>query len=132
MADLDRLIQCNVPLRDKNWFKTGGTAAYYAEPTTAEEFSAALAWAQQQHQPITLLGAGANILIADAGIKGLVIRPVNNNIDLVAQQDETALVRVGAGCSMDDLIEWCLSHELLGLEEFSGIPGTVGGSIYIN
>lgn len=129
---LSSLIQHHVPLRDKNWFKTGGSAEYYAEPKTVGEFKTALGWACKQQIPITLLGAGANILIADAGIKGLVIRPLNISIELLEEHVETVLVRAGAGSSIDTLIEWCLDHQILGLEEFSGIPGTVGGSVYIN
>lgn len=129
---LSSLIQQHVPLQDKNWFKTGGSAEYYAEPKTADEFKAVLRWAHEEKVSITLLGAGANILIADAGIKGLVIRPINKSIELLEEQADIVLIRAGAGCSMDALIEWCLEHQLLGLEEFSGIPGTVGGSVYIN
>lgn len=126
------LIQKQIPLDQKNWFKTGGPAEFYSEPMTQAEFEAVLAWAQATKQPLTILGAGANILIADTGIPGLVIRPANSTIELVSETDGTVLVRAGAGCSMHDLIEWCLEHQILGLEEFSGIPGTVGGSVYIN
>jgi len=132
MNGTNTLIQRSVPLRDKNWFKTGGSAEYYAEPRTAAAFQTVVAWAQEHVQPITLLGAGANILIADCGINGLVIRPINTDIAITQEDDTTAYVRAGAGCSMDTLIEWCLEHQILGLEEFSGIPGTVGGSVYIN
>jgi UDP-N-acetylmuramate dehydrogenase len=127
------LIQKQVALDKKNWFNTGGPAEYYCEPTTVADFETALSWAQETQKPITILGAGANILIADAGIPGLVIRPANKSIALVDEMsDGTVLVSAGAGCSMDDLIEWSLENKILGLEEFSGIPGTVGGSVYIN
>lgn len=126
------LIQKQVPLDQKNWFKTGGPAEYYSEPATQMEFESVLAWAQAEQQPLTILGAGANILIADTGIPGLVVRPANNMIELFSDVSGTVLVRAGAGCSMHDLIEWCLENQILGLEEFSGIPGTVGGSVYIN
>ncbi len=126
-----RLIQENIPLKDKNWFQTGGPARYFAEPTNAQEFAQALDFARTQQLPIFVLGQGANILISDEGFDGLVIRPQLTQITHVIHNDEV-LVHAGAGVTMDALIEYCLTHNILGLEEFSGIPGTVGGSVYIN
>jgi UDP-N-acetylmuramate dehydrogenase len=123
-------IQCNISLNDKNWFATGGNARYFCEPTTAEEFQKALAFAHSQQLPIFILGHGANILISDDGFDGLVIRPQLKAIEIIS--DTKHLIKAGAGVSMHDLILFCLQNNLIGLEEFSGIPGTVGGSIYIN
>lgn len=125
-------IQTNVSLKDKNWFKTGGKAAYYSEPTTIDEFQLSLAFAGQFGLPIFVLGEGANILISDDGFEGLVIRPALKNISITEQNDNYALVKAGAGVRFDDLIEYCLGNNLIGLEDFSGIPGTVGGSVFIN
>lgn len=122
------LIQQNVPLHDKNWFGTGGAAAYFAAPENAEQFQEAILFAGEQNLPITLIGEGANCLISDAGISGLVIQPKLNKIVF---HDDT-LVTAQAGVSLEALIKACLEHGLTGLEEFSGIPGTVGGSVYIN
>jgi UDP-N-acetylmuramate dehydrogenase len=125
------LIQSDIPLKDKNWFKTGGNARYFAEPKSAQEFQQALSWANANGCAIFILGHGANILISDDGFNGLVIKPQLHNITIV-DQDKHCLLTVGAGMSMHDLITFCLDNALLGLEEFSGIPGTVGGSVYIN
>lgn len=120
-------IKHNILLADKTWFATGGPAQYYAEPTTLHEFQAALVYAQHNNLPVFMLGEGANILISDAGYAGLVIRPQLNTI-----VHEKEYVIAQAGVSFADLITYCLEHQLLGLEEFSGIPGTVGGSVFIN
>jgi UDP-N-acetylmuramate dehydrogenase len=125
------IITRNVPLKDKNWFATGGNASYFCEPTTPEEFQEALECAYFQQLPIFVLGHGANILISDDGFDGLVIRPQLKNIQIKHENDQY-LVKAGAGVSMHDLILFCLQNNLIGLEEFSGIPGTVGGSVYIN
>ncbi len=125
------LIQENIPLKDKNWFGTGGPARFFVEPTTAHEFQQALAFAQTHQLAIFILGHGANILISDAGFDGLVIRPALTTISLGVSSDQYS-VTAGAGASIHDLILHCLDNNLLGLEEFSGIPGTVGGSVYIN
>lgn len=126
------LIIPSVELASKNWFKTGGPAEYFAEPRTAEEFQLALNTAQAHDLEATLIGEGANMLISDHGIKGLVIRPQLKSISRVVLDDEHTLVTAGAGVSFGELINWCLEHNLSGLEEFSGIPGSVGGAVFIN
>lgn len=126
------LIQRNVSLADKNWFKTGGAANYYAQPANAQEFAYALSFAESQGIEIFVLGDGANILISDAGYPGLVIKPALKEISFKTGDNDTVYVTAGAGVSMPDLILYCLDHNITGLEEFSGIPGTVGGSVYIN
>jgi UDP-N-acetylmuramate dehydrogenase len=131
MSFITGLIQQHVPLADKNWFKTGGSAEYYAAPETPQEFSEAIIYARKHNLPITILGEGANVLISDAGISGLVIHPALKNISFIQNSDHIH-VTAGAGVSMHELIDACLAHSALGLEEFSGIPGTVGGSVFIN
>ena len=126
------LIQTNVSLADKNWFKTGGSARFYCEPTTTEQFQEAITYATTHNLDIFMLGQGANILISDEGFDGLVIRPLLTTITTISVDDDAALVKAGAGVTMPDLIDYCLNNNLIGLEEFSGIPGTVGGSVYIN
>jgi UDP-N-acetylmuramate dehydrogenase len=121
------LIEQNISLADKNWFRTGGPAAWYAQPETADDFKTAIAFAQSHALSIFVLGQGANILISDAGFNGLVIHP--NMQDIIISSNT---VTAGAGVSMEHLIDHCLKNNLSGLEEFSGIPGTVGGSVYIN
>jgi UDP-N-acetylmuramate dehydrogenase len=127
-------IERNVPLNDKNWFQTGGPARFFSQPTTEVEFAQALQFAAEQKADVFLLGHGANILISDDGFNGLVIRPQLNTITLAAgnQPANKQLVTAGAGVSIQQLIDWCLDHGLTGFEEFSGIPGTVGGSVFIN
>lgn len=129
---LSSAFRPSVPLADKNWFKTGGAAQFFSEPTTAEEFRDALIAAQASQLPLFMLGEGANILISDDGFKGLVIRPQLREIRRLTGDATHDIIEAGAGVSFKELISWCLDHNLLGLEEFSGIPGTVGGSVYIN
>lgn len=125
------LIQHDVPLNDKNWFATGGPARLYCRPTTETEFQQAIVYSQEHKEPVFMLGSGANILISDDGFDGLVIHPALKKLE-IAQSADAILVTAGAGVNFDDLIEYCLNHHALGLEEFSGIPGTVGGSVFIN
>lgn len=126
------LIQENIPLADKNWFKAGGPAKFFAEPKNSQEFQEAINFANNNNLEIFILGEGANILISDDGFDGLVIRPKLTNIKKLSLDENYDLIQADAGVSLADLINWCLNNNLTGLEEFSGIPGTVGGSVYIN
>ncbi len=125
-------IQTNVSLADKNWFQTGGSARFFAIPSTAQQFAGAIAYAHSLDLPIFLLGAGANLLISDDGFDGLVIHPHIKEISIYLINEDEAELTAGAGVTLHELIEYCLDNQLLGLEEFSGIPGTVGGAVYIN
>lgn len=133
-SNLPYCITEQVSLKNKNWFHTGGNAQFFARPSTAQEFQDALSFADTHQLPITLLGEGANVLISDEGIAGLVISPALKELHITSYDgdDQHMLVHVGAGVSMHDLINYCLENNLTGLEEFSGIPGSVGGSVYIN
>jgi UDP-N-acetylmuramate dehydrogenase len=126
------LITANQPLANKNWFGTGGPARFYSEPTTTAQFQEAILYANSHNLEIFILGQGANILISDDGFDGLVIRPQLNAITILSNDGTTALIKADAGVTMPNLIDYCLNNNMLGLEEFSGIPGTVGGSVYIN
>ncbi len=157
-------IQKNISLADKNTFRTGGNAEFFAEPTTAAAFSQALQFARENNLEVFVLGGGANILISDAGFNGLVIRPALTEFTILEEsrsehdcnlsalspaaqayvqqateqetsinnRDNSVLVKAGAGISIDNLIQQCFDHQIIGLEEFSGIPGNVGGAVYIN
>ena len=122
----------NVSLSDKNWFRTGGTARYYTEPRTDKEFQQALFFACDNKLSVFVLGEGANILVSDTGYQGLVIRPIQKDASISSYSDAASLVTVKAGMNMQSLIDFCLNNNLVGLHEFSGIPGTVGGSLFVN
>lgn len=127
--EIKMIIQQNITLSDKNWFRTGGNARFFCEPLTAQEFSQAVCFAQNNNLEIFILGTGANILISDDGFDGLVIRP---QLQAITHDSEKSYVTAGAGVSIQSLIDWCLDNNLVGLEEFSGIPGSIGGAVYIN
>lgn len=126
------IIQENIPLSDKNWFRTGGPARYFASVTTEQEFQEALTFAREFNLPIFILGGGANVLISDNGFDGLVIHSKLEVISHEEMADGSVLVTAGAGVQIPLLINYCLNHNISGLEEFAGIPGTVGGAAYNN
>lgn len=124
------IIQTNIPLHDKNWFETGGPARYFCQPLMPQDFQQALQFAHTNTLSLFFLGSGANVLISDEGFDGLVICPQQAPIDIDATNPE--IITVSAGTPINDLIEFALDHNLTGLEVFSDIPGTVGGSVFIN
>lgn len=128
----EMLIQEQVPLADKNWFGTGGSARYFAQPQTADQMAAALQFTNEHNLALYMLGSGANVLISDAGFDGLVINPQLTYVSHTHGSGKDIELTVGAGMPLDKLIAFCLRNNVLGLEEFSGIPGTVGGAVFIN
>lgn len=126
------IIEYNVTLHDKNWFCTGGKAKFFCAPQTIDDFKQALQWSNETHVATHILGQGANTLISDEGFDGLIIRPTLTDIQIEDLNNNECLVTAGAGVSIHNLILYCLEHSIIGLEEFAGIPGTVGGSTYNN
>ena len=124
-------IQKQVSLASRNWFKTGGKAAYFAEPTSKAALAEVLKFAAAKKLPIALLGEGANTLISDEGFKGMVISPKNTGIKILSEK-KAPIVRAGAGAAVDDVVNFALKHKAKGLEEFSALPGTIGGAAFIN
>ena len=120
-------IEQNISLKDKNWFKTGGNSKFYCEPKNNKDFSGAIKFANQNSLEIFILGKGANLLISDEGFDSLTIHP---KLKKISKKKE--YVTAQAGVEIQELIDFCLDHDLIGLEDFSNIPGTIGGAIYIN
>ena len=121
----------DVSLAPLTWFKTGGKAKYLSEPATLEELKNDLAFAAKNGLPFEVLGEGANTLVSDEGYPGMIIHPVNKELKLTERED-CFLLEAGAGAKVQDAIDYALERKALGLEEFSGLPGTIGGAAFIN
>lgn len=121
-------VQPGAPLRELTTFKVGGPADWLLETRSSDELLRALRIAHQAGVPVTLLGGGSNVLIADAGIRGLVLRPRGGQIDRV----DATHVRVDAAMTINGLVRWTITHGVAGVEEWAGTPGTVGGAVYGN
>jgi UDP-N-acetylmuramate dehydrogenase len=117
------LIEENIPLAPLTTFKVGGPARYFARVHTQEELREALGFAQKNNLSVLHLGGGSNMLVADAGWSGLVIK-----IELRGIAQQNGLVVAGAGEEWDALVAYAAQHGLWGIENLSGIPGTVGAA----
>ena len=125
----DRLER-GVPLGPLTTFRIGGPADLLYRARTPDELVAAVTAARETGVPWFLLGRGANILVADDGFRGLVIRSEVGGIDFL---DDGVTVRAGAGVeTYGELIEATVDRGLAGLHHYVGIPSTVGGALWQN
>lgn len=128
------LGDCGVPLRmgepmsRHTTFRIGGPAEYFARPETPEELRLLLAACARDNLPCFILGKGSNLLVGDGGIPGLTI--AMENLSEITVEGET--VRAQAGASLMALCAAARDAGLTGLEFAYGIPGQVGGGVYMN
>ena len=115
------------PLATRTSFGIGGPAEFFVESGRVEAIERTIAGCAEREIPYLLLGAGTNMLIADAGVEGLVIRVVNRDHSI-----EGTRVRAGAGLKMMRLARIVADANLRGFEFAIGVPGTVGGAVYQN
>ncbi len=114
-------------LASRTSFGIGGPAEFFVEMSKPEAIQEVLEGAAERGIPYLLLGAGTNLLIADAGIEGLAIRVVNREHHVEGRQ-----LRAGAGLKMMRLARIAADAGLRGFEFAIGVPGTVGGAVYQN
>ncbi len=117
----------DVPLAPRTTLGVGGYAARYVEARTEEAVLEALAWARSQRLEVTVLGGGSNVLVADRGVDGLVLRVAVSGYNQAIEGDRVTL-SAGAGESWDALVATTVEQGWAGLECLSGIPGDVGAA----
>jgi len=122
-----RLVR-DAPLAPLTTFKVGGTADWLAGVRSAAELGAILHAARARGVPVTLLGGGSNVLVADSGVRGLVVRLHLTGIS----QPSESVVTAEAGVTINGLVRWTVGRGLASLEAWAGTPGTVGGAIHGN
>lgn len=117
----------DVPLAERTTLEVGGCAEHFVETMTVDELRDALRWAREREIPVTILGGGSNVVVADQGVPGLVIAVANRGIALEPRHDEV-LLRVAAGEPWDDVVTTAVAENLAGIECLSGIPGIAGAT----
>ncbi|MCX6539691.1 MAG: UDP-N-acetylmuramate dehydrogenase [Acidobacteria bacterium] len=121
-------IGASVPLAPLTSFGIGGPADALFDAQTTDELVLAVTIAREDGIPVTLLGGGTNVLVADRGVGGLVIRPKATRVASVGD----GLVCADAGVTINGLVRWTITRGLGGLEAWAGTPGTIGGAIHGN
>ena len=117
-------IFVNEPMKKHTTFRTGGNADYLVTPTSKEEIIELL----KIDIPKTVIGNGSNLLVKDGGIRGLVIQLSKNDRYTINEN----VIEAGSGIFVAKLSQLALKEGLTGLEFACGIPGTLGGAIYMN
>jgi UDP-N-acetylmuramate dehydrogenase len=124
----DTRVARDAPLAPLTTFRVGGVADWIVHLNGAEEIRRAVAMARDAGVGVTVVGGGSNILVADAGVRGLVIRMHGGDV----VQPLPGIVRSDAGVTINGLVRWTIIRGIGGLEAWAGTPGTVGGAIFGN
>jgi len=124
------LVLADEPMSRHTSFKIGGPAEVYVTPEDTYQLTIIWQACLQQGFPITVLGGGCNVLAADEGIKGVVI--TTNRMNQIEDDTDAQCIKAGSGTKLARLAETACKSGLAGLEFAHGIPGTVGGAIFMN
>ncbi|RKX77259.1 MAG: UDP-N-acetylenolpyruvoylglucosamine reductase [Spirochaetes bacterium] len=126
--NIKSIMKYNEPMSEHTTFRVGGNADIFLRPQNVPELVEAVLWAKEQNLPVFLLGEGANILVSERGIRGMVI-------DTGAFRDctfEDTLCIAGAGVRISDVSFEAMEKALAGMEFLYSMPGSVGGSVWMN
>lgn len=118
-------IQESVPLAPLTSMRVGGPARYLAETESEDDVREAVRFARARKLPLFVLGGGSNLVVADSGWPGLVLKVA---IGGISSQGSSAVFDAGAGVNWDDLVAEAVARNCAGVECLSGIPGSVGGT----
>lgn len=124
-----RTAPSSTTLADLTTLRVGGAPRRYVETTTEAELIDAVRAADADSEPVLVLGGGSNLLVADDGFDGVVVRDVRSGIEVPdASACAGATLTVPAGTPWDDVVRYAVEQELTGIETLSGIPGSTGAT----
>ncbi len=126
----DCSILLDEPLKNHCYFKIGGNAEVLVIPKKEAVLLSVLKYAHERSIPLHILGNGSNVLISDDGLKGIVIKLMGGLTDIIYMGD--GIIGCGAGVSLSRLAAFARDLSLTGLEFAYGIPGSVGGAVFMN
>ncbi|WP_018658948.1 UDP-N-acetylmuramate dehydrogenase [Allofustis seminis] len=115
-------------LSQYTYTQTGGPADYVVFPETVAQVKEIINWVNEKQLPLTILGNASNLIVRDGGIRGVVM--MLTALDQIAVADNKVVAQAGA--ALIDASEQACQHHLTGLEFACGIPGSVGGALYMN
>ncbi len=128
-------VRFNEPLAPYVAYRVGGPADILVFPQDEKDLVQISTLSKEEALPITIIGNGTNLLVRDEGIRGITVSLLNafKNIEYISTTDvATHLVRTGGGVGKPELLEWAIARGYQGLEFSAGVPGTVGGGIFMN
>lgn len=119
----------NEPMSSHTTFRTGGPADYYVRPKDRESFLRVLNYLKESEEEYLILGKGSNLLVGDRGYRGTVLDTAGALGEVIVDGDR---ISAGAGASLSAVSNMAAEASLTGMEFASGIPGTVGGAVFMN
>ncbi len=122
------VIQENVPLAPYTTLKIGGPARYFAQIESENDLLAATRFAQENDLPLFVLGGGSNLVVADSGFPGLVLKISLSRQPAIIASDDHLYLEVSAGLDWDFFVHAICEQGIYGVECLAGIPGLVGGA----
>jgi UDP-N-acetylmuramate dehydrogenase len=125
--DFNDILEHNKPLAPLTWLKVGGPAQYFLEPRSPNELVAIIRSCHENEIPVHVLGGGSNLLVRDEGVSGAVLHLKGDAFSQIAV--EGTIVRAGSGALLSSVISQAVKAGLAGLENLTGIPGTIGGAL---
>jgi UDP-N-acetylmuramate dehydrogenase len=134
-SDLAPILSENEPIGRHTWFGLGGAARWMARPADVDQLVALVRQCRSEGIEIYKLGQGANLLVADEGVDGMVVRlntPTFQKVQWGKLKGDVATVVAAAGADMNRLARDAVRRGLAGLEVMGGIPGTLGGIVRMN
>src|SRR5215510_8074884 len=123
----EQSLKTNIPLAPFTTLGIGGPAKYFAEIKSADALAAGVEWARDQNLPLFVLGGGSNIVVADRGFRGLVLKVSIDGVE-TRFEDGYVFIDAGAGEDWDNLVALTVANNWAGFECLSGIPGRVGAT----
>ncbi|MHB1023061.1 MAG: UDP-N-acetylmuramate dehydrogenase [Acidobacteriaceae bacterium] len=118
----------NIPLAPFTTFRIGGPARWFVEVADEKQLLEAVFFARKMQLPLFVLGGGSNLLVADTGFPGVVVRIALKGIHAQQEEDGAVLFDVAAGEEWDGFVRYAVEQNCAGIECLAGIPGTVGGT----
>ncbi|MEJ7600653.1 MAG: FAD-binding protein [Kofleriaceae bacterium] len=122
-------LRFDEPMRRHTTLKIGGPADAYAEPASAAQIAALVTWCAERRLPLTVVGGGSNLIVRDAGIRGITLG--TGRLRGIERVGATTL-RVDAGVSTGKVLSVATKHDLGGVEFLGGVPGSIGGGLIMN
>jgi UDP-N-acetylenolpyruvoylglucosamine reductase len=129
MAELPHGVKRDYPLARLTTIRTGGSAEFFARPATVAELEALLSWAAGASLEVGVVGSGSNLLVADAGVEGIVLKLDG---DLSAIEFDGERILCGGGARLPSVAAKAAAVGLSGIEFGVSIPGSVGGAVWMN
>ena len=128
------LVRTAEPMKHHTSFRVGGPARIMVMPETRDEVFRVLEICRAEDLDVTVLGAGTNILVNDAGLKGVVINlcHLKQTTSIIELDSERVRLDVPAGATLASVLRRCMQEGLEGAEFAAGIPGTIGGAVMMN